>query len=254
MSFLLVGSSSLARMRSITSNINDRLRVLRHPRAGMRALEGKRFDERFNADTDAKAQLSDLTVIGGSPGQGLDYVPEPPRVTRWWLKELPSRLAEFTFVDLGSGKGRVLLLSTSREFGRLVGVEFAEELHLSAVANLNAYNDQRRREIVSILADAGSYEFPLDPLVVHLNNPFREPIMERVIENLAASYRRRPRPVIVIYQQARVEDSPTGNVELLAAAPFLSHRSLEPQGVINRFLLKPWIIDYFESSETSSLS
>ena len=79
--------------------------------------------------------------------------------------------------------------------------------------------------------------------------------MERVVANLITSYRCRPRPVIVIYQQARVEDNPTRNVELLAtAAPFLTRRSLQPSSAIDRLLLRPWVIDYFASSEARALS
>jgi hypothetical protein len=241
-------------MRSLAQDLEERLRLIRHPRSAVRDLEGRRFDKRFGADTDASASLSNLTVVEGDRRDGHDYVAEPPRVTRWWLQALPRHLDEFTFVDLGSGKGRVLLLAASRNFGRLIGVEFAAELHQTAVPILGSYQDQTGRELVSVLGDAGSFQFPLDPLVVHLNNPFREPVMERVIANLFASYRRRPRAVIVVYQQARVEDDPTRNVELLSAAPFLTHRSLRPRNPINRFLLKPWVIDYFESPEARALS
>ena len=235
--------------------VEARLRPLRHPRAAVHDLEGRRFDKRFRADTDASVSLSQLTVVDGDRLQGHDYVAEPPRVTRWWLQALPSQLDKFTFVDLGSGKGRVVLLAATRNFARLTGVEFAEELHESAVPVFRAMEDSTGRRVASVLGDAGSFEFPVDPLVVHLNNPFQEPVMERVIANLITSYRCRPRPVIVIYQQARVEDNPTRNVELLAtAAPFLTHRSLQPSGAINRFLLKPWVIDYFASSEATALS
>lgn len=231
------------------------VRLLRHPRPAIRDLEGRRFDKRFRAETDATAALSTLTIVGDNGRHGHAYVPEPPRVTRWWLQALPSRLDEFTFVDLGSGKGRVLLVAASREFRHLVGVEFAEELHRDATATVSAYGDATGRDVISILGDAGSFEFPLEPLVVHLNNPFREPVMERVIANLTASYRRLPRPIIVVYQQARVEDDPTRNVELLATtATFLSRRSLRPRSAINRFLLKPWVIDYFASLEARTLA
>jgi hypothetical protein len=242
-------------MRSLAQALDARVRRLRLPRGAVHDLEGRRFDKRFSAEMDASASLSNLTVVIGDRLQGHDYVAEPPRVTRWWLQALPSRLDDFTFVDLGSGKGRVLLLAATCDFGRLIGVEFAEELHQSATSTFGAYQDATGRRLVSVLGDAGSFEFPLDPLVVHLNNPFREPVMERVSANLIASYSRRPRPVIVIYQQARVEDDPTRNVELLAtAAPFLTHRSLRPRNAIDRFLLKPWVIDYFASSEARALS
>lgn len=241
-------------MRAPTRTWAEPLRLLRHPRPAIRDLEGRRFDRRFEANTDVTVTLSGLTIVGDNGRHGHAYVAEPPRVTRWWLDALPRRLDDFTFVDLGSGKGRVLLVAATREFRHLVGVEFAQELHRSAAATVAAYRDKTGRDVTSILADAGAFEFPLDPLVVHLNNPFREPVMERVITNLTASYLRRPRPVIVVYQQARVEDDPTRNVELLVTeANFLTHRSLRPRSAINRFLLKPWVVDYFESSEARRL-
>jgi methylase of polypeptide subunit release factors len=43
---------------------------------------------------------------------------------------------DFTFIDLGSGKGRALVLALSYPFRRVVGVEFALELHRVAEANL----------------------------------------------------------------------------------------------------------------------
>jgi hypothetical protein len=228
---------------------------LRHPRAVLHDLEGRRVDKRFSADTGASVSLSNLTVVDGDRLEGHGYAAEPPRVTSWWLQALPSTLDEFTFVDLGSGKGRVLLLAATRDFRRLIGVEFAAELHRIAVSVFGAYQNGTGGRLLSVLGDAGSFEFPLDPLVLHLNNPFREPVMERVIANLIASYRFRPRPVIVIYQQARVEDEPTRNVELLTTtAPFLTHRSLQPHGALNRFLLRPWVIDYFASSEAKALA
>jgi hypothetical protein len=102
------------RMQSRVRDIREQVRALRHPRAAVRDLEGRRFDKRFGVNTDATATLSSLTVVSGDRCQGLDYVPEPPRVTRWWLEALPARLGEFTFVDLGSGMGSVLLLAASR--------------------------------------------------------------------------------------------------------------------------------------------
>ena len=62
-------------------------------------------------------------------------------------------------MDLGSGKGRVVLLAATRNFARLTGVEFAEELHESAVPVFRAMEDSTGRRVASVLGDAGSFEF-----------------------------------------------------------------------------------------------
>ena len=214
--------------------------------------EEQRLDDGLGTETKDIVALSDLTVVEGDSAEGFMYVGEHPRVTRWWLDALPNSLEAFTFVDLGSGKGRVLFVAAEREFRQVVGVEFAKELHDVAVENAARVRASTGREIVPVLGDAGAFAFPLDPLVVHLNNPFTERVMSRVIDNLAHSYRELPRPIIVVYQQARHEDDATDNVVKLAQASFLAHRSLGPNGRLDRFLLKPWIVDIFESPEVVS--
>jgi len=53
------------------------------------------------------------------------------------------RLRDFTFVDLGSGKGRVLLMASHYPFKRIIGVEFIPELHQVAQENIRKYTEQR---------------------------------------------------------------------------------------------------------------
>lgn len=206
----------------------------------------------MGTDTGDIVALSGLTVVEGDSGEGFTYVGEHPRVTRWWLRALPGPLEAFTFVDLGSGKGRVLFMAAEREFRHVIGVEFAKELHEVALENAVRIRASTGREILPVLGDAGAFAFPLDPLVVHLNNPFTERVMSRVIDNLAQSYAERLRPIIVVYQQARREDDATDNVARLAEASFLGHRPLLVNGVVDRFLLRPWVVDIFESPEARS--
>jgi cyclopropane fatty-acyl-phospholipid synthase-like methyltransferase len=44
---------------------------------------------------------------------------------------------DFVFVDLGSGKGRVILRAATRPFRRVEGVEFSEPLHRVALRNID---------------------------------------------------------------------------------------------------------------------
>ncbi len=158
--------------------------------------------------------------------------------------------AMYTLVDLGSGKGRVLVAGARAGFRRVVGVEYATELHEAALSNTSGFLRHDVQSIDLVLGDAGAYQFPLEPLVIHLNNPFREQTMSRVIENLSSSYEELPRPVVVVYQQARVEDDPTRNVELLQQLPFLDPRPVQ-RSILNRLLLRSWRVDLLATPAVS---
>jgi hypothetical protein len=111
-------------------------------------------------------------------------------------------LRDFTFIDLGSGKGRVLLMASAYPFKRIVGVEFMPELHHAAQKNVASYSNdrQRCRQIETLYMDARDFQFPLEPLAVYLFNPFDEPAFARVLENLRQSITQAPRPVYVAYR------------------------------------------------------
>ena len=150
----------------------------------LNAWEARSFDRRLGVDTGGKVEPADLTVPAGDVRSGITYFGTQPRLARWWLSGLPANHQDFTFIDMGSGKARVLLIAAEAGFARSIGVEFAQELHLTAVENASAAR-RHGLAIEPVLGDAGVFAFPDEPLVVHFNNPFAEPVMKRVIANLA---------------------------------------------------------------------
>lgn len=220
-------------------------------------FEARRFDRKLGVDTGGWIEPADLTVPSGDVDTGFTYAGTQARLLRWCFGAVPSNRASFTFVDMGSGKGRVLLYAAQAGFRRALGVEFAAELHSVALANAEIAKE-RGLVIEPVLGDAGAFELPDEPIVVYFNNPFAEPVMERVIANLEASYEKRPRPVVVVYQQM-LEEWPrwqqTKNLELLDGVSFLTGRTLAPpSGVIDRRLLRPFIARAYESPEVTSPS
>ena len=105
------------------------------------------------------------------------------------------------FLDLGSGKGRILLLAAEYGFRRIVGVEFSPLLCACARRNLEAFLRRRSSappvEVREI--DVTRYDFQDDESVLFLYDPFTPPVLNQVLENLRASLARRPRPVWLIY-------------------------------------------------------
>ena len=108
---------------------------------------------------------------------------------------------DLTFIDLGSGKGRTLLMASDYPFRRIVGVELLPTLNQAARENLNQYHCESQRcfAIESICADATEFPFPVEPTLLFLFNPFPESGLRRVIANLGQSLRERPRKIYLLY-------------------------------------------------------
>jgi len=70
------------------------------------------------------------------------YQPTEPGPFAEMIASLPMDLGEFTFVDVGSGKGRTLLMASEYPFRRIVGVELLPALHQIAQENLASYTSE----------------------------------------------------------------------------------------------------------------
>lgn len=107
----------------------------------------------------------------------------------------------FTFIDLGAGKGRIILLASNFPFQRVLGVELIPELQAVATRNIAKYQPAVRQcqEVKCMLCDVCDFVFPLDPLVIFMWNPFVGPVFERVMENLDSSLKHDAREVYLVY-------------------------------------------------------
>lgn len=107
----------------------------------------------------------------------------------------------FTFIDMGSGKGRALLLASEYPFRRIVGVEILPELHAIAQENFRRYKNgtQKCFRLESWCGDARAFDFPDEPTLLYLFNPFFEPVLRDVLAKLEKSLRERPRRFVLLY-------------------------------------------------------
>jgi SAM-dependent methyltransferase len=130
-----------------------------------------------------------------------EYQPIEPELFREIVARMEIAFDQFTFVDIGSGKGRAVLLAAEYTFRRIVGIELLPELHAIAVQNVAEVTARESIKPTVDLqcSDAAQFGFPLEPLVVFLFNPLPELVLRDVVRNLDASLRESPRPVYVIY-------------------------------------------------------
>jgi SAM-dependent methyltransferase len=130
----------------------------------------------------------------------LDYQPTPARTVRALLEQLDAHVASSTFVDFGSGKGRVLLIASEFGFNRVIGVEFDAKLHRTACDNIRAFRGRRRcPDVTSVLGRAEEFEIPAGDLVLYFFHPFEAGILERTLENVVRSYRNDPRQILLVF-------------------------------------------------------
>jgi len=149
-----------------------------------------------------------LTIQDGSRANGFLYGASRVRSFKKLVLEL--KLSDKgTFVDFGSGKGRVLLLAAQCGFKSVVGVEFAMELCAIARNNIAVFKKKNPRidaEIRLVEGDAAKYEVQDTDNVFYFYNPFDRLIMEKVIHNICKSLDRHQRQVFIVYSNPRFRE------------------------------------------------
>ena len=140
------------------------------------------------------------------------YQPTEPALFHEMIESLMQltakiNLPEFTFIDIGSGKGRALLMASQYPFRRILGIELLPELHRVAKENISKYksDSQQCSVIECVLGDASEFDFPAEPAVLYLFNPLPESGLVRMIDRLEDSLRENPRPVFVLYHNPLLE-------------------------------------------------
>lgn len=161
----------------------------------------RRFDKKHNVDTSGVTFLHQLTCDSDNTVHGVWYEPTPLRTLDCMFSMVPRNVSDFTFIDFGSGKGRTMLYASNFNFRRIIGVEFARELHTIAEQNICTYRSSKQKcfDITSVCADAVTFALPDENCIFYFFHPFREEVMSRVLENIERSYLRCPRKLIILY-------------------------------------------------------
>ena len=166
-------------------------------------LRQRLLDRRLGVETrradgpDAEA-MAVARYVDGNP-----YAPTPARQFTRMLASLPiDEPSEFTFVDLGCGKGLTLMLAAEHGFPTVVGVELDRRLAEVAGSNVRSFvarSPDLAGVIEVVTGDAAGFPLPAGPVVVFLFNSFGEATLSAVVETVERSLTRSPRPLFVAY-------------------------------------------------------
>jgi SAM-dependent methyltransferase len=177
-------------------------------RAAMRESERRAaaFDEEFGVETGGFIHPTALNISNPNEVHAVSYSGSDPKPFREAMLTLKVDYRHFVFVDFGSGKGRAILMAAEFPFKSVVGVEFSEELHKIAKANINKFRNGTSmcQDVESVCMDAVDYPIPNSPLVCYFCNPFDATIMAQVLSNIQGSLLRNPRELFIVYYNPKL--------------------------------------------------
>jgi Histone methylation protein DOT1 len=170
----------------IAKNLPRSLRewLIRH-----RVSEHEQFDLKYGVDTQSRVQVSELEQSAPVVQFANRYEATPIAALHKIIRGLKVDRSHFTFIDLGSGKGRVLLIAGLYRFKAVIGVEFSHKLHNIALRNIKRFRDLglTHTHICSFNCDAAEFDFSsVKDKIVFCYNPFAAELIGRVLDNIEA--------------------------------------------------------------------
>ncbi len=160
------------------------------------------FDIRHGTDTSGFVSVGDLAGLGDETARAdaAPYGGSQPSIVRSVLAALPP-LDSFTFVDIGCGKGRPLLVASEFPFRDIVGVELSAPLAQTAQRNADVIAERfpQRPPIRVVVEDARRFVLPAGNLVLFLYNPFGDEAVSGVAESVEAALALQQRTVFAVY-------------------------------------------------------
>jgi SAM-dependent methyltransferase len=164
------------------------------------------FDERYGVDTGGLIGGGELRSGHRHDVFNTAYYGMAPsrfrRVMEYWIADQThAALENYSFVDLGCGKGRAVMMASEFGFREVVGVELHASLAGIAEANVAVWTRAGRAAcpVRIVCGDATEFVFPDGACLLYLFHPFTAPVFERLIERIEVDFRGRPGLLDLIY-------------------------------------------------------
>lgn len=175
------------------------------------------FFERISADNVAFDARYGVTTAGRIPVEAYKEVPDDKkigaqgygavheRVLNTLIDALVPDAEEFDFIDIGSGKGKALLVASMHPFRRVRGVELSPPLHEAALANIRAFASGGHMVCTDVQSECKDAREVTDfgpKTLVFMANPFDEAPMAAFVQRLETELRGRSAVIAYLLPKA----------------------------------------------------
>jgi SAM-dependent methyltransferase len=166
------------------------------------------FDRKYRVNTDGLMYAPELSTGHRHDVYSAGYYASAPSLIHGAIRQWGGTLAgtgftlsDYTLLDIGCGKGRVVLLGTEYAFREVVGVELNAGLAQVARKNLRRWLRKPRacRNARIVHDDVLSIPFPEGPVAIYFFNPFECEMVELLLARLVNLAAVRQEPIDLIY-------------------------------------------------------
>ena len=177
------------------------------------------FDEAHGTDTSGLVPSGHLATGHPNDEHITAYYGVAPSILRTliqhWRETIPPHpLHSYTFVDIGAGKGRAMLIASEFPFREIVGIELNPAMAAIAQLNLSHWKKVHRADATAssvaplrmVEQDALDFEFPATPTLAFLFHPFEAPVLKALLRRVESQFGGRLGTFDLLYVNAECAD------------------------------------------------
>jgi len=122
-------------------------------------------------------------------------------IVRWRRCRSIAPIDAYTFVDLGAGMGRAMLLASAYPFRAVIGVELHPSLTRIGRKNMAIWRTtgRSRAPMRMLCRDAADFPLPSGPCLAFLFNPFGAPVLRHLLRTWSRTLANRPGELDILY-------------------------------------------------------
>jgi predicted RNA methylase len=180
--------------------------IIRTVQSVICVVEDTLFDRTRHLDTNGIIEAAQLDVSEPDKKHIHKYQPTRVRLFRKLMQSMRLPTSQ-VFVDVGCGKGRILVAAAEYGFERIVGVEISPQLSATARRNIDICRRSGiRAEIEVHCANILDVELRNDEAIFYLYWPFDRWAMQKLVAMLRASLRANEREMWLIVNNFSYDD------------------------------------------------
>jgi hypothetical protein len=135
-------------------------------------------------------------------------------VDHWLATPPPHPIFDYTFVDIGAGKGRAMLLASQHPFHQVIGIELNPTMATIAQTNLDLWQSAHATDTTApkiaptllLQKDVLDYKLPPTPTLAFLFHPFEAPVLKALLRRIETQFSKRPGTLDILYVNAECAD------------------------------------------------
>jgi hypothetical protein len=173
------------------------------------------FDQIHGTETSGLIAAGNLITGHPNDAHVTAYYGVAPSILRtlidhWLATPPPHPISRYTFVDIGAGKGRAMLLASELPFHQVIGIELNPDMADIAQANLEIWQAAHAADTTAqpiaptrlLQQDALDYNLPRTPTLAFLFHPFEAPVLKALIRRIETQFAKRPGTFDLLYVNA----------------------------------------------------